>query len=231
MSQQINLINPALLPRLDILGARVVFPVAVAVLCLLVALAAETRFSAGRLAGEEALAAGELQALQTRLAALAQAAANRRSDPALLAEIEALSAAVASRREALNVLNRGDLGGSEGVAEYFRALARQRLDGVWLTGFGIQGGNIEIRGRLSDPSLLPAYIRRLEGEPVFAGKRFEALNMQGVAARTLELPPPPAAANAPAQPRPEPVRRTVPAFTEFALQSVRSVDKPQEGRP
>jgi hypothetical protein len=62
-----------------------------------------------------------------------------------------------------------------------RALSRQHLDGLWLTGLSIgeAGGDLEIRGRMSSQALLPEYLRRLEREPVFQGRQFAALDMQG----------------------------------------------------
>ena len=79
-----------------------------------------------------------------------------------------------------------------------------------LFGFAFAQKNIEIRGRLTDPALLPVYIGRLNAEPAFAGRRFAALDMKGVE-------PAPASAETPAAP---PARAAVlPRHTEFVLRT------------
>jgi hypothetical protein len=58
------------------------------------------------------------------------------------------------------------------AAEYFRALARQSVEGLWLTGVTVGGAGSEIgvRGRALDPALMPGYLTRLRNEPVLQGK-------------------------------------------------------------
>ena len=103
-----------------------------------------------------------------------------------------------------------------------RGFARQTAEGVWLTGFVLAGSEVEIRGRLSDAALLPHYIQRLNGEPIFKGRRFAALDMSegslqpaGAAATPATAPAAPAAApGASAAPQSAPGGRR---FTEFVL--------------
>jgi hypothetical protein len=67
------------------------------------------------------------------------------------------------------------------VGEMMRAFSRAGSDGLWLTGFRVldDGSQLDINGRMVDQALLPAYLKRLEAEPVFHGRRFSALDMKG----------------------------------------------------
>ena len=81
-------------------------------------------------------------------------------------------------REAMAALKGGAFGNQRGFAEYLRAFSRQSLSGLWLTGFSIAGsGELEIRGRVLSPDLVPSYIQRLNREQVLAGRSFARLEM------------------------------------------------------
>ena len=73
----------------------------------------------------------------------------------------------------------GGLGDTKGYSEYMRAFARQSVNGLWLTGFTMQGAGaeIELRGRTLQPELVPAYLGRLRDEAVMKGKSFATLAM------------------------------------------------------
>lgn len=118
--------------------------------------------------------------------------------------------AVAQRQDVLNVVAQGDLPSSHAYSGLFEGFSRQVVEGAWLTGFVFAQKNIEIRGRLTDPALLPVYIGRLNAEPAFAGRRFAALDMKGVE-------PAPASAETPAA---HAARAAVlPRHTEFVLRT------------
>jgi hypothetical protein len=70
------------------------------------------------------------------------------------------------------VIERGELGDTRGYAEYFRALARQNVDGLWLTGVSIAGAGLDlgVRGRALDPALVPGFLGRLRNERIMQGK-------------------------------------------------------------
>jgi hypothetical protein len=59
-----------------------------------------------------------------------------------------------------------------------RALARQSLAGLWLTGFrvGKGGAEMEIIGRALQPELVASYIHRLKQEPAMHGRAFDSLS-------------------------------------------------------
>jgi hypothetical protein len=96
-------------------------------------------------------------------------AAGRKPDAQLEAEIAKLDSELRQAQEAMSALKGGAFGNQEGFAEYLRAFARQSVEGLWLTGFDITGaGELEMRGRVLRPDLVPSYLQRLSSEEVLA---------------------------------------------------------------
>ena len=176
--QQINLYNPDLRRQRDWLTLGNVVAVSVAFALLLGAAGAALRYQA-------TIRAEEVQAMNVDLAkakeALAKAGAPAgRADAE--AELKTLQETLAARREVLAALRAGtglSPASTLGFADYLRGLARQSVNGLWLTGFSVaQGGDgMEIRGRMLVAERLPDYIRRLNAEKVFQGRQFVSLQV------------------------------------------------------
>lgn len=199
MSQDINLLNPALRPKRDLLCFRNVAAATVVALLLVVVGAAVAQWRLAEGVREQAAVAGQLAQARQATQSMQSALAGRKSDASLDKALERAEAEVAQRRESL-ALARGLAAAPGGVAEAMLGFSRQRLEGLWLTGFGIGPGGFDLRGRVLDPLLLPVYIRRLNGEPAFRGRRFAALDMTGVEAGTPLSPPVPTSPATPATP-------------------------------
>lgn len=207
MSQQINLLNPALRPRRDWLSFGMVMSAAalalVAVLAAYAYARSEADAAALALGGVDAALAPARQELQVRQGALA-----KKNAPLLAREAETLAATVRDRRQVLRLAEGSAPVANKGFAEAMRGFSRQAMEGVWLTGFTLGSADFEIRGRLIEPSLLPVYIRRLNGEPAFQGRHFATLEMQGV----LPAAAAPAAVGGAAAP-------ALPKYIEFSLRA------------
>lgn len=209
MSQQVNLILLALRPRFDWLALPIVVGAAVAGLLLLGVMAVFGAMQARSLKAGEAEIKGQVLAAQQQIQSLGQTLGARQGDPALDGLIAAARQAVTQRQEVLSLIAQGDVAHGNAYSGLLQGFSRQVVDGVWLTGFGFAEKNIEIHGRLTDPSILPAYINKLNDEPAFAGRRFAALDMTGIEPGDERRPEAPAVAT----PR-APVR-----YTEFALRT------------
>jgi hypothetical protein len=180
VTQQINLYNPALLPQVDPFSGRVVLLALGGILLLSLLAYTWSSWDAARLAGEQQRQQGDLTALQSDITRLAQESAGRKPSPQLTAELESIEALLAGRNEVMTVLKGGSLGDTKGVSEYFRAFARETVDGLWLTGFSIvgAGSDISIEGRTLRAELVPGYIGKLRREQVLRGHGFGTLNVQ-----------------------------------------------------
>jgi hypothetical protein len=210
LSQQINLLLPELRPRFDWLALPVVAAAGAAGLLLIALLASAGVMRVNALKENETALRAQLAVVQKQVQTLGQRLGARQGDTTLDQQLAAARLAVAQRQDVLNVVAQGDLPSSHAYSGLFEGFSRQVVEGAWLTGFVFAQKNIEIRGRLTDPALLPVYIGRLNAEPAFAGRRFAALDMKGVE-------PAPASAETPAAP---PARAAVlPRHTEFVLRT------------
>ncbi len=210
MSQQINLLLPALRPRFDWLALPVVASVALAGLLLLSFWSVVSLMQVDNVRSREAAIKGQLAALQQQVQSLGHNLGARLTDDGLSRQIEAARLAVSQRQEVLNLVAQGDLAGGNAYSGLLQGFSRQVLNGVWLVGFGFADQDIEIRGRLVDPALLPAYITKLNAEPAFAGRHFSALDMLGVD---------PSDASARAAAPATPAVRPGPRYTAFVLRT------------
>ena len=178
MSQNINLLGPAFRKR------RRVLTLVTVVQCLGVMLLALLGYffyleqQVGGLAAELRTAEGVLRSQQGYVDRLKGTSVALKPDAELDAEIGRLENELKIGREAMAALKGGAFGNQQGFGEYLRAFSRQSLSGLWLTGFTIAGsGELEIRGRVLNPDLLPNYIQRLNREEVLAGRSFARLEM------------------------------------------------------
>lgn len=179
MSQQINLYNPAFERKKKLFGAAAM---AQALALLVAGLALLTWYGNRNLAElkrEADAGARQLDAKQKQLESTRAEFAPRKKSAELEAELAEAKAQLASLHRIAAVLERGELGNTEGYSEYLRALARQRVDGVWLTGLAIggAGSDVSVRGRALDASLIPGYLAQLTREKVLQGKAFGSMQI------------------------------------------------------
>lgn len=125
-------------------------------------------------------ASKSLAAEQSRQAGLTAEFSQQRSGLTIEQELQKVAAEAASQREIINALKSGVIGNTKGYSEYMQAFARQTLNGLWLTGFSIDGDatQMSISGAALSPELVPGYILRLNNEKVMRGKTFASLQMQ-----------------------------------------------------
>ena len=177
MSQQINLFNPAFEPQKQRLTAPMM---AVAVLVLVAGiafLAVVGNAHTEALRAEVEGGATQLARKQARLASVNAEFAPRVKSTDLETQLVEADAQLAALRHVSGVLDRGELGDSAGFAGYFQAFARQSVQGLWLTSVSIAGKDIGLKGRTTDPALVPGYIGRLTQEPLMHGKSFSSLQI------------------------------------------------------
>lgn len=201
MSQNINLLGTAFRKQRQPLTLSTVAQVTGVLLIALLGYFVYVQQQVSGLADELAAAEGTLRSQQGYVEKLKGKTAAYKPDAQLDADIARLEAELRIAREAMTALKGGAFGNQQGFAEYLRAFSRQSLSGLWLTSFNIAGsGELEIRGRVLSPDLVPSYIQRLNKEEVLAGRSFARLEMtrpkpEAAAGRD------PAAANAPRMPR------------------------------
>ncbi|MGV3741840.1 MAG: MSHA biogenesis protein MshI [Burkholderiaceae bacterium] len=180
MSQQINLFNPVFLKQKKYFSALAMVQ-ALGVLIIGCALmAAYAQIQVNTLSREAANTASQLQAVQNQMTNIMAQYGPRPKSQSLELQIQKTEVEMNSVKRVFNILQRGDIGNTDGYSAYFRAFARQSMNGVWLTGLSLNGaGNkVALQGRTVQPELLPTYINRLKTEEIMRGKSFGTLEMK-----------------------------------------------------
>lgn len=210
MSQQVNLFNPIFLKQKKYFSAVTMLEGLGLILVGSIAVFVYARFHLSEQSSQLAAATQQLNGAKAQLAKVTAEYAPRQKTKSLEDEVLRAEAEVKSQARALEVVQKGGIGDTQGYSEYLRAFSRQIVGGLWLTGFSIDAGGkaIELRGRALQPDLVPSYINRLKNEKVMRGKTFSNLAME--------------------QPRPENAQGAAPAagtprigptYVEFTLTS------------
>jgi hypothetical protein len=101
--------------------------------------------------------------------------------------LQAMVVDLARRQQALRYLRGGDAGGpsgpvlaNRGFVGRMTALARQQLDGLWLTGASFVSGSdrFELTGTATRADLVPIYLARLMNEPAIAGTKLQSIEIR-----------------------------------------------------
>jgi len=207
VSQQINLFNPIFRQQKKYFSSVTMVRalVIICAACALLAWDASNRLRAVKL--QAAATDARLAARQQRLNEVRTQYAPRPKSATLPAEIKAAEQELALLVNAGDSLKRGSVGDARGFSAYFRALARQDLDGVWLTDIAIGdgGATLSLQGNALQGELVPQYMQRLAQEPAMKGKTFSTLEIGAP-------PAPEAGANG--------VRPAAPTYLHFSLQSM-----------
>jgi Tfp pilus assembly protein PilN len=180
MEQQVNLYQPILGAEKRLFSARAI---GVGLVLLAVCLGGLGAFGAWR-TGRVERSIALLESRQTAELAMVErtgaALQPGRSLADLQAQAKSLSADIAARERALDLVRLGTASPATGFAARLEALARRQLDGLWLHNIivGSGDGRLALRGDTVDPKLVPAYLAALAQEPALAGVRFDKLAMR-----------------------------------------------------
>jgi hypothetical protein len=192
VSQQINLFNPIFLKQKKVFTAVAMARALALLLAGVALLAFYASENVATLEREAALGRQLLAEREQRLVKVKAEFSPRARSAALEAELGEAETRLKALHQVASVLGRGELGNTTGFAEHFKALARQNIAGVWLTGVSIAGAGSElgVQGRALDAALVPVYLGRLTREQVMRGKAFGSLKIgQPAAAKDAAAPP------------------------------------------
>jgi hypothetical protein len=216
MTQNINLFNPAFRKQRQLLSFATLVKCLGLVVLVLFAFQFYLQQQVSGLTRDLRSVQALLKDERDRAAQLTGQAAARKPDAQIEADIAKLEVELRQAQEAVGALKGGAFGNRQGFADYLRAFSRQSVDGLWLTAFTITGGGeLEIRGRVLRPDLVPNYIQRLNREKVFAGRSFAQFEMS--------------------RPEAEPAAKAgkdarAPRFLEFSLATKEAVKKAERAQ-
>ena len=116
----------------------------------------------------------------TRLKELKSQAADPGEGQVLESEIERLGHVLRARERLAEVLSPGMVGNTEGFSPLMVALARQRINGVWLREIKIADGGhyLSLIGSTLNSAAVPDLLEMLSEEPSFAGREFHDFRLE-----------------------------------------------------
>ncbi|MEI2635248.1 MAG: MSHA biogenesis protein MshI [Methylotenera sp.] len=179
MSQQINLLNPALIKQKDFLNPNNIAITLGLLSALMLGYYGYAQKQLSLLTMQRSQVAEALSATQAQLKQTALLHTPRSPDKTLQEQITQLEQKEIMQQQILRTVNQSSATPEKGYAALMRAFARQSLDGLWLTSFSFdsQTERLNISGRTLQAALVPEYIAHLGNEPALKGKLFSALNM------------------------------------------------------
>jgi len=180
MSQQINLFNPIFMKQKKYFSVVTMLQALGLIVAGSAVFYAYAAYQVNQLAQQSAATTKRYALEQNRLARYLSEYSPQKATQQLEQEMRKLEAQAAAQQGIIATLKSGAMGNTTGYSGYLRAFARQVVPGLWLSGFDIEGDGtqISLHGGVLKPSLVPAYIQRLNREKIMHGKSFAALQMQ-----------------------------------------------------
>ena len=95
-------------------------------------------------------------------------------------QLKRLKRIYSSKQNALNELSTMVKGNSDGVSEYFSALARQNIEPIWFSDINVYSGGQQLflQGQTTDAQYIPQFMASLKEETVFNGINFKLFKAQ-----------------------------------------------------
>jgi Tfp pilus assembly protein PilN len=118
-------------------------------------------------------------ALQKRVAELRKQLPEREPSLTLQQKLQQLAAQRQASQQILDKLNREMRQDAVPFSSYFTGLARQDMNGLWLSSIRIAaaGEELHLGGGVSKPELVPKFLEKLSSEPAFQGRTFQVLQL------------------------------------------------------
>jgi Tfp pilus assembly protein PilN len=179
VTQQVNLFQPIFRRERRLLTARTITQCLVVAALGLLCIQGFGSWQLQALSDEVAGLEDQHQVAIQRLTRLQVDLPRRRESQQLLDEITRTTRSIDERERLVSTLSERLDSSQAGLSRFLRGLARQRVEGVWLTGLRVNdGGNeIVIKGRAVEPELIPALVQRLSAEASFHGVKFRGLSI------------------------------------------------------
>lgn len=182
MRQQVNLLAPMFRKQRALFSGQITVAIVVIVVVALGVIYGASAWRGSALAKEQLRLQAQRDTATRRLTEFAAQFQGRSPSTTLDAERVALTHERDRKAQALAALSRSELANTTGFSPQFVGLARQRLNGLWLTHVEVIAGGREIAldGITLSEELIPRYLKKLGAEDVFAGTEFGHARLQRV---------------------------------------------------
>jgi hypothetical protein len=176
--QRINLYTAEFRPQRQWLTPQHCLQLWGALLAIGILIAIAQSWHGHRLRADANALQAEVSGEQTSLEADQAALALRKPSPALGAELDRSNAEEAAKKELLTALQAGVLSGQQGYTPVLVSLARNTIEGLWLTAIEIGGGDVNLKGAARKADFVPVYIDKIVADSGFGPREYRSLKLQ-----------------------------------------------------
>lgn len=189
MNQQINLYQPIFRRQKKIFSAVAMLQICVLFIVVFASIYLYGQAGIQPLDEQHTRLSADLGQLNAQLVRLDNRKADDANSKLIENEIARLTRELEKRKEIRELLSTRTLGNTQGLSAYMEALARQHVQGLWLTKITVTNGgkNLGLQGKTSSSELVPLYIGKLAGEQVLNGMSFNVMELSRPAEATNAL--------------------------------------------
>lgn len=187
--QQINLYRGD--PQADAASAnaRLLLIAGVGALVAVLVLAVAGEFYLRDIQADREAVAAKLRNQQAALARIKETLTVAEIDPFLTAELASLKQVQGDLNATLLAVSSHQGTAVNRFSEFFGGLARNTIEGLWFSNVGLLAGGREVllKGRTTEPALVPRLLQTLATERAFAGRTFREVSFERNDAEGAEL--------------------------------------------
>ena len=189
MNQQINLYQPIFRKQKKVFTVVAMLQVTLIAITLFILMGGYSFMQLGKLKQQEKRALANLSRSQVQYKQIQDESAHGTNEKLLTAEISRLQREIEQKKAVSDLLAQGPLANTRGFSNHFEALARERVEGAWLTRIEISdgGASLALSGITFSADLVPEYLRKLLQEQVFTKTSFNVLGMERSATKPEEI--------------------------------------------
>lgn len=189
MNQQINLYQPIFRRQKKVFSALAMLQICAFFFVVFISLYLYGQITLQPLQEQTARLEQDLRTMGTQLAKLESQRPPESGSRLLENEIARLSNELAKRNQVQNVLSSEAIGNADGMSGYLEALARQHVQGMWLTRIVVANGgkHLGLHGKTLSSELVPRYMEKLASEGLLNGMSFNTLELTRPAQPSSQL--------------------------------------------
>ncbi len=179
MMQQINLYQPMFRKQKKVFSAVTMLQVCLFFAVVFVALYGYGLYQISPLRLEVSKLDGELARLQTQVTKFQKQQTAKVKSKLLEKEIKRVTKEIEKREGINKLLAKYTFDSSSRFSGFLEALARQHVQGTWLTKILIDkgGSSVGLEGKTLSSELVPVYIQQLSNEKALAGTSFNVMEL------------------------------------------------------
>lgn len=180
MNQQINLYQPMFRRQQKVFSAVAMVQILGVLVLVLALFYGYSRWSLQPFEQELAKVETGQRRLQSELDRLQASISAKTKSQLLEDEVQRLSRELEQKQRVARMISSGQFGNREGFVQLLEGLARQHINGLWLTRVALANGGkqLTLSGKANSSELVPLYIQRLSNESVFSGVSFNVLDIR-----------------------------------------------------